>query len=727
MNDPLAVARAALARGDVAAAMSAAEAACSTQPQSADAWFLLGAARHRAGVPETALAAFERAAALVPGAPAIANARAAVLGELRRPAEARAVLEGVVAPGSPRDPQTLVNLAIVLEELGELESAAARYRESIETGRATNHPAVLPALLNLGALLLRQGRHKEALPIHRELVTRAPGVADAHFNLAENCLALGAPEEALTAADAALRIDPRHVFARIDRAFALALTDRLHEAQAELELAKATDPVRFASYRNAFDPQGTGSLEGLDARLLFLQWHHQRLMECDWSRYEALIERGRSMIEDSSRWPGPLADVAAPYRVLALPLPGALHAKLARDVGAAVLDTVKVAGIAPFPYSRRPADRSRLRIGYLSPDFRRHPMAHLTRRLYGAHDRAAVEVIGYSLHPGPDEPLTREIEAGCDSFHRVAGESTGTLVQRIRDDGIHVLVDLAGHTSNARQGVFAARAAPVQVTWIGVPWTTGIPNMDYALVDRGSVPAGAESLWSERLVFLPGSCYMATPNVLGPAPNRVDSGLPEDAFVFCCLNNTWKIAPAVFACWMRILVAVPDGVLWLVGASETQMANLRAAAVQAGIDPGRIVFTSVVDHETHIARYLAADLFLDTPIYNGHTTALDALWAGLPVLTCPGEIMPSRVAATLVTALGVGDELVVPNMDAYVTRAVQLAGDRSLLATLRERIRAACETSPIFDPEQHARTLERAFARMWQRHADGLPPESFEV
>lgn len=727
MDDPLAIARAAFSRGDVAAAMSAAEAACTTQPQSADAWFLLGAARHRAGVPEAALAAFERAAALVPGASAIANARAAVLGELGRPADARAVLEAFLSLGQPHDPQVLVNLAIALEALGETDAAAGRYGDALAIARTANHPSVLPALLNLGALLMRQGRHADALPIHRELVARAPGVADAHFNLAENYLALGAPEESLVAADAALRIDPRHVFARIDRAFALALTDRLHEAQAELERAKATDPARFASYRNAFDPEGTGSLEGLDARLLFLQWHYQRLMECDWSRYEALVDRCRSMLEDSSGWSGPLADVGAPYRVLALPLPGSMHAKLARDVGTAILESIEAQGIAPYPSDRRPAGMSRLRIGYLSPDFRRHPMAHLTRRVYGAHDRTAVEVIGYSLHPGPDEPLTREIEAGCDAFHRVSGESTAALVQRIRDDGIHVLVDLAGHTSNARQGVFAARAAPIQVTWIGVPWTTGIPNMDYALVDRGSVPAGTEDLWSERLVYLPGSCYVATPNVLGSAPNRVDMGLPEDAFVFCCLNNTWKIAPAVFACWMRVLAAVPDGVLWLVGASEAQIANLRAAAAQAGIDPARIVFTSVVDHEAHIARYLAADLFLDTPIYNGHTTALDALWAGLPVLTCPGEIMPSRVAGTLVSTLGLADELVVPTMEAYVNRAVQIARDRGRLEALRERVRAACRTSPIFDPVQHARTLERAYARMWQRHADGLPPASFEL
>lgn len=354
-------------------------------------------------------------------------------------------------------------------------------------------------------------------------------------------------------------------------------------------------------------------------------------------------------------------------------------------------------------------------------------MAHLTRGLYAAHDRTRFEVIGYSLHPGPDDQLTREIEAGCDAFHRVAEETTPALVARIRDDGIDVLVDLAGHTANARQGIFAARAAPVQATWIGVPWTTGLPSMDYALVDRGGVPAGTEGFWSEALVFMPGSCYVSTPNALGPPPARAAVGLPERGFVFCCFNNTWKIAPHIFACWMQVLTEVPDGVLWLVGASAAQKENLRARAGAAGVDPQRLVFTAVVDHETHIARYLLADLFLDTPVYNAHTTALDALWAGVPVLTCPGEIMPSRVAATFLAALGVDEGLVVPTPEAYVARAVELARNRHVLGALRERIREACRASPIFDPHRSARRLEQAYGRMWQRHADGLSPASFDL
>lgn len=728
VTDPLAAARAALARGDATGARSVLEAHCADQPGSAEAWFLLGAARHRCGALDAALDAFARAAELAPGVPAIANARAVLLVELNRPEAAREVLEQALLGVDVPDLQVLLNLGIALERSGDRQLAESRYREAVTAARSNGHPVLVPALLNLGALLLREGRAPEALPLNRELVLLAPALADAHFNLAENCLAIGAVEEALGAADAALGIDAGHVFARIDRAFALALLDRLPEAQQELARARADDPARFASYRNAYDPDGAGAFEGLDARLLFIQWHYQKLIVCDWSRYEHFVDRCRTLIESQRGWPTPLSDTAVPYRMLALPLPADLHARLARKVGDALREAVAQEGIALYaPPVRAARTRAPLRIGYLSPDFRRHPTAHLTRELYGAHDRSQVEVIGYSLYEGPDDELTLAVAAGCDAFHRVAAESTGALVQRLRADDLDVLVDLAGHTAYARPSVFAARAAPVQVTWLGMPWTTGIANMDYAFVDRGSVPVEAEHYWSEQLVFLPGSCYVASPANMGPVPTRAACGLPEEGTVFCCLSNTWKIEPNVFACWMRILAAVPQSVLWLVGTSAGQTANLRSAAARSGIDPARIVFTTVVDHPTHLARYLVADLFLDTPIYNGHTTSLDALQAGLPILTCPGEIMPSRVAATFLEVLGVADALVVPDMEAYVQRAQVLAGDPRRLADLRQLIHAARAAAPMFQPKRFAQTLERAFAVMVERQRQGLPPASFDV
>ncbi|MBX9961931.1 MAG: tetratricopeptide repeat protein [Burkholderiales bacterium] len=727
MSDSPAEIRAALARGDVRAARTLAEAMCAHRPESPEAWLLLGAACHRCGDATAALAAFERAAVLAPEASVVANARATVLVELGRPTEARSVLEAALARGAANDPQLLTNLGMALERTGAIQAAEARYRESLEVAEQSGHPVAVATLMNLGTLLLRDGRAAAALPFNREVVIRAPALADGHFNLAENCLALGQPDEARSAAESALRIDSRHVFARIDLAFALALLDRLPQAQAELARAKAEDPVRFAAYRSAGDPDGLERFEGADARLLFIHWHYQRLVDCDWSRRERFLARCSELIAGDPEWPSPLAHVAAPYRMLALPLAGALHAKLARDVGSALGAAVRQEGIGSYARPVTPTGRSRLRIGYVSPDYRRHPTAHLTRAMYAAHDRRAVEIVAYSLHPGEEDSLTREIESGFDAFHRVASESTADLVQRIRADDIDVLVDLAGYTTNARLEIFAARAAPVQVTWLGVPWTTGIENMDYAFVDRGSIVPGTEHWWSEQLVYLPGSCYVASPVTIDTPAHRDSYGIPPNAFVFCCLCNTWKIEPRIFSAWMRILDAVPSGILWLVGTSAAQMAHIRAEAERAGIDPNRIVFASLLDSAAHLARYLVADLFLDTHVYNGHTTVLDALQAGLPVLTCPGEMMTSRVAANLLQVLGVGKELVVTDLEAYVARAVVLAENPVELKDLRSRIAAARTSSAVFDPERHARTLERAFAVMVQRSRNGEAPKSFDV
>jgi protein O-GlcNAc transferase len=727
MSDLPAEIRAALARGDAHAARRQAEALCAGQPESPEAWLLLGAACHRSAELLAALQAFEQAASLAPEAIVVANARATVLAELDRFDDARRVLEAALNAGGGNDPQLLVNLGFALERTGDVRAAEARYREALSLATPSGHPAAMAALMNLGTLLLRTGRIVDALPFNREVVARAPMQADGHFNLAENYLAIGQPEAAREAAETALRIDPSHVHARIDLALAVALLDDLPRARTELARAQAQDPARFAAYRNLGDTSEEPAFAGTDARLFFFYWHHQRLIECDWSYYDRFVARSAELIASHEGWSTPLAHTAVPYRALALPLTGPLHAKLARDVGAMLHDAVRREGVEPFARVAATGGSSRLRIGYVSPDFRLHAAAHLTRQLYAAHDRQAVEVIGYSLFPGEDDDLTREIESGCDAFHRVAAEPFADLVRRIRNDGIDVLVDLASYTTHARPELFAARAAPVQVTWLGVPWTTGIENMDYALVDRGSILPGTESWWSEQLVYLPGSCYVASPVTIGAAPDRRSCGLPPDAFVFCCFCNTWKIEPRVFAAWMRILAAVPSGVLWMVGLSPAQTAHVRGEAKRAGIDPDRIVFTRLVEHSAHLARYLVADLFLDTLVYNAHTTALDALHAGLPLLTCPGEMMPSRVAANLLHVLGVGPELVAPTLEDYIARAVALAGSPGELASLRARIAAAKRTAAVFDPQRHARTLERAFAVMAQRSRNGEAPASFDV
>ncbi len=716
-------ARAALARGDAESARCEAQFACEEAPDSAEAWFLLGAAHHGAGDLGAALSAFEDAERLVPGTGAIANARASVLSELGRVAEARSVLETALARGCDQDARLYLNLAIALEALDALPEAESRYREAIERAGASRGPASAPALQNLGALLMRCGRHADALVVHEALVAIAPDLADAHFNVAENLLAVGRPEDALAAAERALRLDPRHVFAHVDRAFALALVDRLPAAQAALEYARAIDPARFSSYRNGFDPLGTGSLEGLDARMLFVHWHTSRLAECDWARYDAFVATLRGLLEDSSGWPVPFAGPSLPFAVFGLPISPELQTRLARDTAVQRQGQATPRRAAML---RRRSRSTRLRIGYVSPDFHAHPLSYLTRNLFREHDRARFEIVAYSLFAGEDDEFTHAIEAGCDAFQRVAAESTERVVERIANDGIDVLVDLAGYTANTRFGIYDARPAPVQVTWLGFAGTTGSAAIDYALVDHVAVPPENETFWSEQLAFLPDSYFCSSPVAVGPTPPRSQLGLPDDAFVFCCFNNAWKIEPVVFARWLRILHAVPASVLWLLGLSNAQVNNLRAAAAAAGVDPDRLIFAPVLPYERHLARVGAADLFLDTFLFNAHTTAVDSLSGGVPVLTCTGATTPARVATSLLHAIGL-PELITTDHDSYEATAIGLARDHASIVALRAKLANARKTAPFFQPKDHARNLERAYERMWHRHASGLPPVSFDV
>jgi len=723
-DEALSRARAALGRGDLVEARRSATAACDVAPESVDAWFLLGAACHRAAHLDSALGAFEHAARLVPTASAIANARASVLSELGRVGEARQVLEGALDHGAVADVQLLVNLGIALEALDEHGQAERRYDEAIAAARPLRHPAIGHALQNLGALLMQQRRFEEALSLHEEFVALAPRLPDAHFNLAENLLALDRPEAALAAADRALHLDSRHVFARIDRAFALALTDRLPEAQAELQRARSIDPTRFASYRNAYDAEGSGTLEGLDARMLFVHWHLRQLADCNWSRYAPFVKRLKELLEDADEWPGPLADPGLPFGVLGLPIDAPTQGRLARNVARARQVIGERIERPSVMRSRKTSDR--LRVGYVSPDFHAHPTAYLTRQLFRAHDRSRIEVFAYSLFAGDDDGYTHEIQAGCDAFRRVATESTRAIVDRIAGDRIDVLVDLAGYTAGSRPGIFNARPAPIQVTWLGFAGTTGNENIDYAIVDRISAPEGSEAHWSEQLVYLPASYYVSSPTPLEPPSLRSELGLPGDSFVFCCFNNAWKIEPTVFGCWLEILRSVPNSVLWLLGVSNAQVENLRATAAVGGIDPARLVFARIQPHARHLARVGAADLFLDTFLCNAHTTAIDTLWAGVPVLSCAGTTVPSRVCASLLNALGL-DELVTKSHEAYVAEAIRLACEPVALAAVRAKLQAARRSASLFDPGARARSLERAFTTMWNRHEAGLPPASFEV
>jgi protein O-GlcNAc transferase len=451
-----------------------------------------------------------------------------------------------------------------------------------------------------------------------------------------------------------------------------------------------------------------------------------RSEQCDWRERDAdlatLREASRSAL---ARGDVPPLTASAAHRFV--PCTAEEQLALARAASTRI-----AARLTPLRDSlalaHAPGPRERLRVGYLSCDFRNNAVGHLTQGLFRSHDRSRVEAFAYSYGPDDGTRYRRRIEEDAEHFVDVAAFSHADAARRIHADGIDVLVDLVGGAGNGRLEILALRPAPVQVHFLGYPATVGRTLVDYFVADAVAVPPGAERHFDEALVRLPGSYQLNDDRqeVAPVPPTRAHCGLPDGAFVFACFNANYKVDPLVFDAWMRILQRVSGSVLWLLSTAPHTVANLRGEASARGVDPARLAFASLVDKTVHLARHRLAGLFLDTPICNAHTTASDALWAGLPVLTTPGETFASRVAASLLSAARL-PELIARDLDAYVETAVRLAGDPSALASLTARLREAPERLPLFDTAGTVRHLERAYLEMWARRLRGEPPAGFAV
>lgn len=382
------------------------------------------------------------------------------------------------------------------------------------------------------------------------------------------------------------------------------------------------------------------------------------------------------------------------------------------------------AASAPFVHAR---PQTPVRIGYVSAAFGDHATGLLTRTLFGLHDRARFNVFVYALNADDGGAIRAEIEAGADRFRNLGANSTVSAAEAIHRDRIDVLVDLDGFTKGNRSAIFALRPAPIQVAYLGFPGTLGAPYMDYIIADRAVAPPEYAADFAERIVRLPG-CYQINSHrgTVAPPPPRGRLGLPAEGFVFACLNVARKIDPHTFAVWLRILARSPGAVLWLLADGGEALANLRAEAGRRGIAGERLIAAPRLDAAAHLARCQAADLFLDTLVCNAHTTASDALWAGLPVLTCPGRSFAARVGASIVGAAGLG-ELVCDSVAEYEDQAVALAADPSVLADLRARLAASRDTCALFDAARLARGLEAAFAEMVRRRLAGDDPAAIDV
>jgi predicted O-linked N-acetylglucosamine transferase (SPINDLY family) len=381
--------------------------------------------------------------------------------------------------------------------------------------------------------------------------------------------------------------------------------------------------------------------------------------------------------------------------------------------------------LGAIPYRLR---SGKVRIGYFSADFRIHPVSMLIAELFEMHDRSRFEITAFAFGPEANDAMRTRLEKAFDSFIDVRAQSDAEVALLARKLGIDIAVDLGGFTEHSRPKIFARRAAPIQINFLGYPGTTGAAYMDYIVGDRIVIPAGSRDHYSEKVVYLPNSYQVndSTRQIADQIFTRTELQLPESGFVFCCFNNNFKIRADTFDSWMRILGQVEKCVLWLLEDNPVSPANLRKEAATRGIDPNRLVFAKRVPPPQHLARQRAADLFLDTTPYNAHTTASDALWAGLPVVTLIGESFAGRVASSLLSALNLS-ELITSTREEYEALAVRLATNPGMLRKIRKKLEGNRLSAPLFDTPLFAKHLEKAYMNIFKRYQSNLPPDHIFV
>ncbi|HEX4524940.1 MAG TPA: tetratricopeptide repeat protein, partial [Casimicrobiaceae bacterium] len=435
---------------------------------------------------------------------------------------------------------------------------------------------------------------------------------------------------------------------------------------------------------------------------------HSRQQRCIWPGLDALFAQVSAALAGPP--PGDGRYAVNPFPLLAMPCDAAAQLRAAQRWAATIAPPVPARRHAPT----KPAN-ARLRIGFVSADFREHPMMHLQLEHWERIDRERVETFGYGLRATDPTPIGRRAAHAFEHFADVSAESTAQIHRRIRADRIAILFDLNGYTAGGDSRLMGLRPAPVQINSIGFPGTLGADWYDYILVDRFGAPEAMQPFYTERLWHMPHASYPSdtTRAPHGTPPSRAECGLPEQGFVFCCFNKSFKILPAVFAIWMRLLQAMPGSVLWLLASEAEATANLRREAATAGVDPARLIFAPKVPQQRHLRRHAAADLFVDTFPYGAHTTTNDALLAGLPVLTCAGETLVTRLAGSQLNAIGV-PELVTGDFAEYEALALRLAREPRLLAGFRTRLAANRATQPLFDMARYTRDFEDGLQTIWR-------------
>lgn len=631
---------------------------------------------------------------------------------------------------NPRSLDYLNNCGLALRADNQPEAAIKSFQQAVLL-----QPKDLDIQLNLGNTLLAIDRFEEAAGYYRRVLRAMPKKDDVRAAIC-HCLtsmgnqahAMGNFTQAVASFEEALQFNPQDAALLYNLGNAQRELGKPLEAAKQYQKAIQINPGDADTYNNLGNVQRElGQLDlaiesyqkalSLNPQLYHAKVHlvHQKQHICDWQGLEDDIAEIRHWVKTE-----PSAQIS-PFAFLAMPATTAEEQLICANnwVNNRYAGLIQYRQQLNFTHLKK-STHKKLKIAYLSADFRLHPLAFLVSELIELHDRTQFEIIGFSYGMNDKTSARARLEQAFDQFHDIRPLSEIEVAKKIYDTDIDILVDLTGFTQTSRSGIAALRPAPVNVNWLGFPGTMGTfdhePLFDYILTDSFISPPKSSQYYAEKLAVLPHSYQ---PNdrkrPVGKTPARHDCNLPEGAFVFCCFNQTFKITPDVFSVWVRILKTVPNSVLWLLDCNLWAKQNLNREAASLGIAAERLIFAPRVTIADHLARHAHADLFLDTLPYNAHTTCSDALWMGVPVLTCAGDTFAARVASSLLSAAGL-PELVTDSLQDYENKARYLADNPAVVATMKQKLLTEKMTSVLFDTKHFAQSLEAIYQTIWQQH-----------
>jgi protein O-GlcNAc transferase len=661
-------------QGKLSDAIAAYERALSLKPDYAIAYNNMGATLQQKGRLEDAIAAYERALSLKPDYADACYNMGVTLQQQGKLSDAIAAYERAMSL-KPDHADACYNMGVTLQQQGKLEDAIAAYERAVSL-----KPNYADAYVNMGNTLQEQGKLEDAIAAHKRALSLKPDYAGAYFNMGGALREQGKMGDAIAAYESALSLKPDYASAYVNMGGTLQEQGKLEDAIAAYESALSLKPDHAE----------------VEAQML-----HQQQHVCDFS-----ISK---MLSHASARLGITTEMVEPFTGLSW-LDNPEH-QLQRSKAWAVGQYSQ----SPPPLQARPKIRPKLlKIGYFSADFHDHATMYLMSGLLRHHNAEQFEVFAFSYGRFKSGDGHKRAAGSVDHFFDVAGQSDSQISDLARDHGLDIAIDLKGYTAQTQSGIFQYRLAPIQINYLGYPGSMGADFIDYIIADPVVIAADQRQFYSEKIIYLPNS-YQPNDNtreIASTDTTRADFGLPENAFVFCCFNNSYKIGSSEFDIWMRLLNRVNGSVLWLLQANKWAEQNLRREAQIRGVDPDRLVFAERVPHSEHLARHKHADLFVDTFNYNAHTTASDALWGGLPVVTKQGKQFAARVAASLLTSVGLS-ELITNSEEEYEKLILDLAMQPQRLSGIKAKLAANRLTEPLFDTLRYTQNFEKGLQKAY--------------